>query len=115
MRVRCVRRSRVVLSPRRWGQANEDDSFATEANKPGLWGERGVSRKAIAQGVPVVSAHLYRLVGTFLSAHKACGCGQRPVLPAPSDFGGTPNCKTRTEFLPRERCFMSSPLSSSAK
>ena len=25
---------------------------ATEANKPGLWGERGVSRKAIAQGVP---------------------------------------------------------------
>ncbi len=28
-------------------------------------GERGVSRKAIAQGVPDVSAYLYRLVGTF--------------------------------------------------
>jgi hypothetical protein len=28
-------------------------------------GERGVSRKAIAQGVPDVSAYLYRLVGIF--------------------------------------------------
>jgi hypothetical protein len=61
MLIRRVRSSRVVLSPRRWGQANEDaisplsaetQTFATEANKPGLWGERGISRKAIAQGVP---------------------------------------------------------------
>jgi hypothetical protein len=52
MHLRRVRPSRVVLSPRRWGQANEDaisplsaatQTFATEANKPGLWGERGAT------------------------------------------------------------------------
>jgi hypothetical protein len=32
---------------------------ATVAKEPEHRGERGVSRKAIAQGVPVVSAHLY--------------------------------------------------------
>ena len=31
---------------------NAEIDKATEANKPGLRGERGVSRKAIAQGVP---------------------------------------------------------------
>ena len=47
-----VRSSRVVLIPRRWDQANGDDPFAMVAKKPGHQGERGVSRKAIAQGVP---------------------------------------------------------------
>jgi hypothetical protein len=35
------------------------------ANKPGTPGRARSSRKAIAQGVPDVSACLYRLVGTF--------------------------------------------------
>ncbi len=70
------------------GSSRASNCEATEANKPGLWGERGVSRKAIAQRRPVVSAHLYCLVGVFLSAHEACGCGQRPVFPAPSGFRG---------------------------
>jgi hypothetical protein len=58
-----VRSSRVVLIPRRWDQVssiprfrpcgrNAEGDEATEASKPGLWGERGVSRKAIAQGKP---------------------------------------------------------------
>jgi hypothetical protein len=38
---------------------------ATEANKPGTPGRARSSRKAIAQGVPDVSAYLYRLVGIF--------------------------------------------------
>jgi len=64
-----VRPSRVVLAPRRWCQASGNaisalspkrrDPFATGTRKPEPRGEYGVSRKAIAQGVPVVSAHLY--------------------------------------------------------
>ena len=52
--VRCnrVRSSRVVLSPRRWGQVNGDNLFATVATKPGSPGRARSSRKAIAQGVP---------------------------------------------------------------
>jgi hypothetical protein len=48
----CVRSSRVVLIPRRWDQASGDYPFAMVAKEPGHQGERGVSRKAIAQGVP---------------------------------------------------------------
>jgi hypothetical protein len=54
-----VRSSRVVPSPRRWGQVNGDDPFATEANKPDTPRRARSSRKAIAQGVPDVSAYLY--------------------------------------------------------
>ena len=48
-----VRSSRVVLSPRRWGQAlSEIIGKAMEANKPGTPGRARSSRKTIAQGVP---------------------------------------------------------------
>ena len=39
------RSSRVVLSPRRWGQADRDDRSATEANKPDTPGRSRSSRK----------------------------------------------------------------------
>ena len=54
-----VRSSRVVLIPRRWDQANRDDLLAMGARKPGTPGRARSSRKAIAQGVPDVSACLY--------------------------------------------------------
>ena len=66
------------------------------ANKPGTPGRARSSRKAIAQGVPVVPASPDYLVGIFLFAHETSGCGQRPVLPAPSVLRGPTNCKTRT-------------------
>jgi hypothetical protein len=60
--MQCVRSSRVVLIPRRWDQACRNaisalrpkrrDRQAMVAKEPGHQGERGVSRKAIAQGVP---------------------------------------------------------------
>jgi hypothetical protein len=81
-----VRSSRVVLIPRRWDQVAREIALTTGASKPGTPGRARSSRKPIAQGMPVVPAHLYRLVGIFLSAHKACGCGQRPAFPAPSGF-----------------------------
>jgi hypothetical protein len=70
--------------------------FATEANKPGTPGRARSSRKPIAQGVRVVPASPDYLVGIFLSAHETSGCGQRPVLPAPSVLRGPTNCKART-------------------
>jgi hypothetical protein len=48
-----VRSRRVVPIPRRWDQVlSTVVDGAMVANKPGHQGERGVSRKAIAQGVP---------------------------------------------------------------
>src|SRR6185503_15417360 len=50
---KSVRRSRVVLAPRRWRQVLEKPSFsgATVAKEPAHRGEHEVSRKAIAQGM----------------------------------------------------------------
>jgi hypothetical protein len=56
VRRRRVRSSRVVLSPRRWGQVNRDDLFATVAKKPGTPGRSRSSRKTIARGMPDRSA-----------------------------------------------------------
>jgi hypothetical protein len=57
-----VRSSRVVLSPRRWGQVDRDaisallpkrrDRSATVTKKPDTPGRARSSRKTIAQGVP---------------------------------------------------------------
>jgi hypothetical protein len=51
-----VRSSCVVLIPRRWDQSPGQKPGGMVAKTPGHQGERGVSRKAIAQGMPVVSA-----------------------------------------------------------
>src|ERR1700742_1748727 len=81
-----VRSSRVVLSPRRWGQAAGQKPGATEANKPGTPGRARSSRKAIAQGVPDVSASPDYLVRVLLFfAHKPAGAASarhslRPLL-----------------------------------
>ena len=47
-----VRSSRVVLSPRRWGQVVQSDCTTTVAKKPDTPGRARSSRKTIAQGVP---------------------------------------------------------------
>src|SRR4051812_25080245 len=50
----CVRRNRVVLTPRRWRQAFGKLTLlrATVTKKPGHRGERAISRKTIARGRP---------------------------------------------------------------
>src|SRR5579863_9846858 len=56
------RRSRVVLAPRRWREVG-DNAYAlrstTVTKKPDRRRERGVSRKAIAQGMPVIWLDLW--------------------------------------------------------
>jgi hypothetical protein len=82
-RHQCVRRNRVVLMPRRWHQVS-DNAYAlrltTVANKPGHRGERAISRKTIARGMPGVSGVtvVTTLVCFFIShtrlrAHPAPG------------------------------------------
>ena len=101
-----VRSSRVVLSPRRWGQVDRDaisalrpkrrNRSATVTKTPDTPGRARSSRKAIAQGVPDVSAQPDDLCALLLFSTQGCGCGLHPAFPAPSAFRGTPNCKTRT-------------------
>jgi len=94
-----VRSSRVVLSPRRWGQSSGREPGETEANKPGTPGRSRSSRSTIAQGVPDVSALpvvTTACVHHYPSCTRGCGCGQRPAFPAPSFFKGGLRCKART-------------------
>jgi hypothetical protein len=70
------RRSRVVLTPRRWRQVCERQlSQATVARKPGHRGERDISRKTIARGMPGDSGVtvVTTLVCYLHTAHEAAG------------------------------------------
>jgi hypothetical protein len=84
------RQSRVVLTPRRWRQVLKRQSLsgATVARKPGHRGERGISRKTIAQGRPDASAEPVCSCAFFSCAFgtRDRGCSAHPVFPAPSDF-----------------------------
>jgi hypothetical protein len=74
-RRRSGRRSRVVLTPRRWRQVRGRQlSRATVARKPGHRGERGISRKTIARGMPGVSGvTVVTNACAFYTPHAAAG------------------------------------------
>ncbi len=95
------RRSRVVLTPRRWRQVLRD---AIPARR--RWQESPVTEesaketvKTIARGMPGVSGVT---VVTCLRAFQFCtqGCGRigRPAFPAPSILGGETESKTRAKI-----------------
>src|SRR5262249_57323924 len=98
MDVRChetndtrVRSSRVVLSPRRWGQVDRDDRSATVAKKPETPGRARSSRKDHRAGNAGV---FRRTCGEYCSCTsfirtRGYGCGRHPAFPAPSVFEGT--------------------------
>ena len=58
-------------------------------------GERGISRKAIAQGTSECSACTCMLVCVSLCAYctRDRGCSKHPAFPAPSFFEGQGSCK----------------------
>jgi hypothetical protein len=58
-RRKCGRRSRVVLTPRRWRQVLRMIRKATVAKEPGHRGEHEVTVKTIAQGRPVDAVYLW--------------------------------------------------------
>jgi hypothetical protein len=59
-------------------------SRAIGANKPGPQGERAISVKTIAQGMPDDSAEPVVPSPCFFHCTGAMGCGQHPAFPAPS-------------------------------
>jgi hypothetical protein len=63
---------------------------AMEARGIRLQGEHGISRKAIAQGMPECSDCTCMLVGAFPCVHctRDRGCSVHPAFPAPSVFWG---------------------------
>jgi hypothetical protein len=84
----------LVSSWRRFATPNRVmraiNSSATEARGIRLRGEHGISRKAIAQGMPGCSGCTCMLVCAFLSASctRDRGCSKHPAFPAPSHFRG---------------------------
>src|ERR1700755_2149255 len=63
------------------GPAVRHAAQAMVAKKPGTPGRARSSRKAIAQGVPDVSADLYRLVGIFLFSPQGLRVRPAPGIP----------------------------------
>src|SRR5258706_16017997 len=82
-----------------------EEAQATVSNKPGHRGEREVSRKTIARGMPGdfrCDRGDYARVFVFYT--RGCGCIVRPAFPAPSHFlGGWFFAKTRTHRAARTR------------
>src|SRR6478672_21331 len=66
-----------------------EDAQATVSNKPGHRGEREVSRKTIARGMPGdFGVTVVTMLVCFLFRTRGCGRIERPAFPAPSDFSG---------------------------
>ncbi len=92
----CGRRSRVVLTPRRWRQVRGVASarpgldktypLATVANKPGHRGEHEISRKPLRAGMPGDSGVLVvtRVRSTNTKCTRDRGCNGHPAFPTPS-------------------------------
>jgi hypothetical protein len=97
---RRVRSSRVVLSPRRWGQANGIHS-RRRLSSPVLRGERGAAVKPLRRECRSCRPACIDLWAFSFSAHEACGCGQRPAFPAPSVLGGTRMMQSPDASAPR--------------
>jgi hypothetical protein len=59
-------------------------SLATVATKPGHRGERGISRKTIARGMPgVFGVTVVTCLRAFYLCTQGCGRVERPAFPAP--------------------------------
>jgi hypothetical protein len=59
----------------------------TVTNKPDRRGEREISRKTIARGMPGDSGvTVVTTLVCFFICTRGCGCIVRPAFPAPSDF-----------------------------
>src|SRR3984893_6266599 len=105
---RCcsVRRSRVVLTPRRWRQVcgvasaqpglDKTYPLMTEAKQPGHGGEHDISRQnhcvRECRAIPVYS--YTRVRSTTTKCTRGRGCSGHPAFPTPSK-GAEDFCKAR--------------------
>src|SRR5712664_3003878 len=66
-----------------------EEAQITVSNKPGHRGEREVSRKTIARGMPgETGVTVVTMLVCFLFRTRGCGRIARPAFPAPSDLRG---------------------------
>ena len=81
----CGRRSRVVLTPRRWRQVfAERSAQAKVARKPGHLGEREAAVKTIACGnAGCPGATVVTNARVYYTSTRGCGCNGHPAFPAP--------------------------------
>src|ERR1019366_7040028 len=87
----CGRRSRVVLTPRRWCQVPEKQaSQGRRWQKSPVTGESAKETvKTIARGMPDVSGvTVVTNACAFYQCTRGCGRAERPAFPAPSDARG---------------------------
>jgi hypothetical protein len=91
-----VRQNRVVLTPRRWRQVCGFNLQMTVTNKPDHRGERGISRRAITQGMPGASAEPVCSCAHPLSPLRTRPRVQRaPGIPCALRFSRVNPVKTR--------------------
>jgi hypothetical protein len=86
------RRSRVVLTPRRWCQVFVESNFresdgGKRARSPGRARSKPINHRAGNAGSSWRTCGNYARV-LFLFRTRGCGCGGHPAFPAPSAFGG---------------------------
>jgi hypothetical protein len=81
------------------GHANAVNSPMTEAKGIRLRGERAISRKTTAQGMPECSDCTCMLVCALLAHYctRDRGCSKHPAFPAPSSFWAKTICKARAQ------------------
>jgi hypothetical protein len=106
----CGRRSRVVLTPRRWCQVGGRRFRRRRWQKSPVTGESAEETvKTIARGMPGETGVtvVTMLVCFILFCTRGCGCIERPAFPAPSL--GENSSTTRAQSAPRERFHSSSP------
>src|SRR6185437_613415 len=102
VRRQCVRRNRVVLTPREQASSfREVCAFRGRwCQKAGHQGEHGIGRQTIAQGRPECFRRTCLLVCVSFVAHctRDRGCGAHPVFPAPSKVSRCNEfCKARAK------------------
>src|SRR6476646_1998191 len=89
-RCQCGRRSRVVLTPRRWRQVCEKKRRRRWQTSMVTGESTKETVKTIARGMPGVSGVtvVTTLVCFILFCTRGCGRIERPAFPVPSDFSG---------------------------
>src|ERR1019366_9481273 len=108
----CGRRSRVVLTPRRWRQVGGGNFASDGVNKP-ITGES--TRQAVNHCAGNAGCFRCDLTNAcaFYHCHCTRGCGRigRPAFPAPSDWRGrNEQAKTRAKRAARSRTYISTSL-----
>src|SRR5205809_1219311 len=81
-----------------------EEAQMTVSNKPGHRGEREVSRKTIARGMPGRTGVtvVTMLVCFVLFRTRGCGCIGHPAFPAPSDLRRDNHSQNLGRIRPRE-------------